>query len=84
MKVSKGLTQAYQVQDLAFEALMQIRRETIGQPLGKDAVTSLAALGRLWVDAQERIRVHRGKPLPGSRRPPPQAPPAGPAASGLS
>ena len=83
MNPSKGLRQAYEVQDTAYEMIMRIKAKALENP-DKDSVQSITALGRLWVDAQERIRVHRGKPLPGSRRPPPQAPPAGPAASGLS
>lgn len=85
MKVSKGLTQAYQMQDLAFDAAMRLRAELAGQPMTKDTVQSIAALTRAWCDAQERIRIHRGKPLPGSKRPAATAPrTSGTGAGGLT
>lgn len=41
----------------------------------KDDALVLAALVRAWETCQERVRLHRNKPLPGTRRPPPDEPP---------
>lgn len=73
MTISKGLKQAYDMQDLAYEAAMALRstltlkdQALSLKPMDKETAQMLGTLGKLWVDAQERIRIHRGKPLPGS------------------
>ena len=75
MRTTKGLKQAYDVQDFAHECIMRVKRQVEqDEQLTKDSIASIAALTRAWCDAQERIRIHRGKPLPGSKRPAAAAP----------
>lgn len=71
VKISKGLTQAYQVQDFAHAALMAMR-ENLSKDgklsLTRDDALAVSHLVRAWHAAQERIRIHRNKPLPGTIR----------------
>lgn len=71
--VSKGLTQAYEVQDLAYQAIMQFKKDRTNSSgelvLGKFDSMKLAQLVKSWEIAQERVRINRNKPLPGSLRP---------------
>jgi hypothetical protein len=73
VKISKGLTQAYQLQDFTFQAV-QALKETLVQNgklvVTRDDAQAIGQLVRAWEIAQERVRIHRGKPLPGSKRPP--------------
>ena len=72
MKISKGLKQAYDLQDFAFACALALKNA-----LTKDGKLTVSredavAVGRIvdgWAKCQERIRIHRGKPLPGSLRP---------------
>lgn len=69
----KGLTQAYELQDYVFDACMALKRSQT-QPDGQLKITredaqAINALVRSWESAQERIRIHRNKPMPGSLRP---------------
>jgi hypothetical protein len=70
MTISKGLRQAYEMQDFAHEVSMAIREnlKRDGRVLApdKDTASMIASLNKAWRDAQEQIRIHRGKPLPGS------------------
>ena len=73
MRKSKGLSQAYDLQDFAYSALMSLR-EKLRSPTGslditRDDAQAIAQLIKSWETAQDRIRIHRGKPLPGSLRP---------------
>lgn len=74
MKISQGLAQAYDMQNFAYKVSMAIR-DNLKRDDGvliapdKDTAASIATLGRLWRDAQEQVRIHRGKPLPGSLTP---------------
>jgi hypothetical protein len=73
MRISKGLQQAYFAQDFTFEVLMALQKSLCGKdglraPTREEA-QSISLLIKAWVDAQERVRIHRGKPLPGSFRP---------------
>ena len=66
----KGLTQAYEMQDFAHGASMALR-ETMqnGAKLrapSKDEAAMIGTLNKAWKDAQDQVRIHRGKPLPGS------------------
>lgn len=73
-RISKGLAQAYQLQDLAFEAAMSFRdalpREDGKLKLAREDAQAICSLVKAWESCQERIRIHRNKPMPGSRRPP--------------
>ncbi len=87
MKISKGLTQAYQLQDFTFNATQALKESLLVN--GKLVVTrddahAIGQLVRAWEIAQERVRIHRGKPLPGSKRPAPEAPKRKPKLPGLS
>jgi hypothetical protein len=73
-RISNGLKQAYDLQDLAYNAAMVLRENNTNPTTGKlvmDAKTAVAVqkLIGAWELAQERIRIHRNKPLPGSLRP---------------
>ena len=89
-RISKGLKQAYELQDLTFQAAMSFKASLTGED-GKLKITredaqSLAALAKTWEKCQDRIRVHRGRPMPGTIGPVERAkllrravkPPAGP------
>jgi hypothetical protein len=68
--LSKGLTQAYEMQDFAYRASMAMRDKLSSDGIikapDKDEATIIGTLGKVWRDAQEQVRIHRGKPLPGS------------------
>src|ERR1035437_7508011 len=67
---SKGLLQAYELRDLAHNAAMQFKGFL---PITDEAATAsareIAALIRAWSEADDHVRIHRNKPLPGSLRP---------------
>src|SRR5687767_2375274 len=67
MKISKGLTQAYEVQYFTHAALMAMK-ENLSKDgklvLTRDDALAVGHLVRAWHAAQERIRIHRNKPLP--------------------
>lgn len=76
---SRGLTQAYELRDLAANMAIALKDE-LTQPDGKLAITrdeygkpvdapAIAQLIRAWSEAREAIRILRGRPLPGSLRP---------------
>jgi hypothetical protein len=73
MTVSKGLRQAYQMQDLTFDAAMSLKRSMTNEggelTVDKEGANAIATLIRAWQSAQEQVRIHRNKPLPGSLRP---------------
>lgn len=69
---SKSLSQAREVQNLAYDALMtlSLKRTKEGLVLWTDEdVQKAAQLTKMWEIAAERCRIIRGKPLPGSLRP---------------
>jgi hypothetical protein len=71
--LSNGLRQAYEVQDIAYDAI-QALRETLKGDDGKMKVTrddaqAIRNLATVWREAQERIAFHRRVPSPGSLRP---------------
>ncbi len=70
---SKGLDQAYRLQDFAFAAAMRLQAQLTNHEypkqltnVSKEDAQSIATLIKAWETAQERIRIHKGKPLPGS------------------
>jgi len=76
---SRGLTQAYELRDLAAnmaialkdeltqpDGKLTIKRDEFGKPIDAQAVSQLV---RAWSEAREAIRILRGRPLPGSLRP---------------
>ena len=69
MRKSRGLSQAYDIQDFVYDALMRLKFQIGENVPDRDQTQALGTLGKLWRDAQEQIRIHRGKPLPGSLTP---------------
>ena len=68
MRVGKGLKQAYDAQELAADALRALREQLTNEDgtltLTKDDCQSIATLINALDKAQDRVRIHRGKPLP--------------------
>jgi hypothetical protein len=73
VKISKGLKQAYAVQDFAFDAIEALKAQFTGEDgklkLMRDDAMSIAQVHRVWQGAQERISFHRRVPSPGSLKP---------------
>ena len=73
MKISKGLKQAYDLQDLAYDAAMSLRQSLTKEDgtlkITREDAQAIALVVKAWETGQERIRIHRDKPLPGTRRP---------------
>ncbi len=65
-----GLTQAYDLRDLAVQEAFALRDAT-GSELKERLARAKAiqAYGTLWREASDRIRILRGRPLPGSLKP---------------
>lgn len=70
--IPKGLSQAYATQDASFNTLIAYSKaiESTGKAPTTEQVLALAALITAWDKAQERVRIHRRVPLPGTARPP--------------
>jgi hypothetical protein len=64
--ISKNLIQAYQARDTAAELLASVKYSPASL---QEKSRMLCDLVRAWDTASERIRVIRGRPLPGSLRP---------------
>ena len=68
MRITKGMAQAYAAQDLAADALRALREQLSdgngGLIVTKDDCQSIATLINALDKAQDRVRIHRGKPLP--------------------
>ncbi len=70
--ISKGLLQAYEMQDFAHLAAMALKESlTIDGKLklGRGDAKAIADLMGAWRTAQERISFHRRVPSPGSLKP---------------
>ena len=66
-----GLMQAYALRQLAFDLAREVglaKPDELNDTLRARA-SSVAQLIRAWSEADERGRIARGKPLPGSRKP---------------
>ena len=76
MRISKGLKQAYELQDFVFEAALalkaSLRRHRRKLVISREDASAIGSLVKAWESCQERIRIHRGKPLPGVLRPEPK------------
>jgi len=67
-----GRAQSYQVQQLTFDCLMAMKESLAKEgevKVTREDATAVAQLVRAWESAQERVRIHRGRPLPGTYRP---------------
>jgi len=67
---TKGLSQAYALRDVAYQLAVKYgcKPETLPEEEVERA-RSVTALIKAWSEADDRVRIHRGKPLPGSLRP---------------
>src|SRR5438445_2029479 len=76
MPIGAGLRQAYELRDAAArEAIALLDVEPPADPTARlRRARGAAALVKAWEAASERIRIARGQPLPGSRRPGPRQP----------
>src|SRR3974377_1853429 len=69
---ANGLKQAIDLRDLAYNAAVSIGRGlSPGQKVSREDAIALQGLVRAWESCEERIRIPRNKPFPGSRRPGP-------------
>jgi hypothetical protein len=72
MRISKGLRQAYQLQDFVYEATLALKESrTFKEKLAinREDASAIASLIKAWESCQERIRIHRDKPMPGVLKP---------------
>lgn len=72
---NRGLQQAYNIRDMAAneaKALAESTCEDLEQRLSR--AQAIRAMVAVWSDASDRIRILRGRPLPGSKRPAPEKP----------
>ena len=72
MKISKGLRQAYELQDFTHEAALALRdslRRRGKRVISREDASAIGSLLKAWESCQERIRIHPNKPMPGVLRP---------------
>ena len=81
MKISKGLKQAYDLQDFTYEATLALRDSLVEKSslrqgkqkakmyVSREDASAIGSLVKAWESCQERIRIHRNKPMPGVLRP---------------
>jgi len=68
VKISKGLKQAYDLRDIAHGLATKLAANQANESEMESARVT-AQLIRSWSEADDRVRIHRGKPLPGTLRP---------------
>ena len=70
MPQSKGLTQAYALRDIAHRLAIELAEPQPDKEIDKTSrAKEVAALVRAWAEADDHVKIHRGKPLPGTLRP---------------
>ncbi len=70
MPQARGLIQAYQIRDFAASEALALREAEVKDNQERFArARALRDLTSVWSDACDRIRILRGRPLPGSLRP---------------
>jgi hypothetical protein len=78
MRISKGLKQAYDLQDFTFQAALALKQSLTKEDgtltVTRDDAMAIKQLVSAWESAQHRVAFHRKMPSPGSLRP--QAKPA--------
>ena len=86
MGYGAGLKQAYSLRDVAAAEAIALLAQPKPDNLADRCRLAMAAasLSKVWESACERIRIARGQPLPGSRRPGPSKPARQPRQSRLS
>jgi hypothetical protein len=69
--MSKGLTQAYELRDVTHRLAMELGEpaESEDKEAKRARARDVALLVRAWSEADDHVRIHRGKPLPGVLRP---------------
>ena len=75
MRISKGLKQAYELQDFTYDAALALRdslRNRGKLVITREDASAIGSLVKAWESCQERIRIHRNKPMPGVLRPEPK------------
>ena len=69
-RISKGLTQAYELQDFTYAAAMALKDSLTKKngilKIAREDAQAVCALIKAWVECQQRIQVHRRVPNPGS------------------
>jgi hypothetical protein len=67
---SVGLTQSYQIRQLTTKLLLELAEQPV-EGLKEQCARAVALknLSNVREDSENRIRIHRGKPSPGSLRP---------------
>jgi len=73
MPATRGLDRAYRAQDAASQAIADL--QAIPGPMDPPKALALAALIDAFDKVSERIRIMRGRPLPGTMRPTPKVKP---------
>lgn len=66
MRISKGLKQGYDLQDLALGTAVSVGKSALSE---REKASLLPGLVRSWEIATERVRILRNRPLPGSMKP---------------
>jgi hypothetical protein len=73
MRISKGLKQAYDLMDFTYAAALALRDSCGGKKgkltISREDAPAIAALVKAWELTADRVRILRGKPLPGALRP---------------
>ena len=71
-RISKGLRQAYELQDFAFDAAMSFKASLSSVDgrlkIAREDAQSISVLVKAWEACQQRVQVHRRVPNPGSRK----------------
>lgn len=70
MAIARGLDRAYRAQDSASQAIANL--QALPGPMDPPKALALAALIDAFDKVSERIRIMRGRPLPGTARPGPK------------
>jgi hypothetical protein len=68
LKRTSGRTQAYQLRELAYSLALKVGTGKAIESENKSA-RDVTGLIRAWSEADDRVRIHRNKPLPGTLRP---------------
>lgn len=71
---SIGLSQSYTLRELAFKIAIQLASGSLKGKEHAQAKLTLDAI-KAWETADERVRIHRNKPLPGTRSTKPEKQP---------
>jgi len=71
IKRSAGMMQAYALRQLAFDLAREVglAKDSELTDTLRTRAQAVTGLIRSWAEADERARIARGQPLPGSRRP---------------